>query len=287
MALEQAADQLGEPGVEQVRGRDVDRHSHRPAACRHAAHWASAASSTNAVSSRISPASSASGRNFSGGTQPQARVRPAQQRLDGRDLSRCAGPAAAGSAARTGARVHRRPQLLDQQQPVTVAVQVLVVERERLSPSFARYMATSAHAQSSLARWHRSGASAMPMLAPMRTLTISSSNGSRRHGRDPLGDRRRVARVGVQQHDSELVAADAARARRRSAGTPAAAAPSCWSSSSPARCPNESLISLNLFRSTNRNARRRAPSRVRPARRRRRPARRSGSGGSTGRSGHR
>ena len=48
----------------------------------------------------------------------------------------------------------------------------------------------------------------MPMLAPMRALTASSTNGSASVAVSPLRDRRRVVGVGVEQHDRELVAAE-------------------------------------------------------------------------------
>ena len=49
-----------------------------------------------------------------------------------------------------------------------------------IRPSLARYMATSAHHTSPALSVASSGAMAMPMLAPMRALTTSSTNGSSR-----------------------------------------------------------------------------------------------------------
>ena len=46
------------------------------------------------------------------------------------------------------------------------------------------------------------------MLAPIRTLTMSSRNGVSKRRRQPLRDERRPGGIGVEQHDRELVAAE-------------------------------------------------------------------------------
>ena len=76
-------------------------------------------------------------------------------------------------------------------------------------PDLARYMATSAHQTRPALSVASVGAMAMPMLALMRALTTSSTKGSSRLCGEPLGDRRGVVGVPVDEHDGELVATEA------------------------------------------------------------------------------
>ena len=75
--------------------------------------------------------------------------------------------------------------------------------------SLARYMARSAQRSSPALSEASVGAVAMPMLALMRTLTASRTNGSSSLAIETPGDRRGVLDVGVHDHHAELVAAHA------------------------------------------------------------------------------
>ena len=84
---EPLGDRVGQPGVEDVRRREVDRDRHLDALVLPARACCSAASITQRVRSPIMPVRSASGRNSAGSEQPVARMLPAHERLDAGDLA--------------------------------------------------------------------------------------------------------------------------------------------------------------------------------------------------------
>ena len=122
-------------------------------------------------------------------------------------------------------------------------------------PSLARYMATSAHqtrpalSLASVGRHGDADAGADAGADHVEHEGLLEALG------EPLGDRRGVVGVAVDEHDGELVAAEADEQVGVAQRASMSRAPSCFRSWSPAGCPKESLISLKWLRSTNRNAR--------------------------------
>ena len=101
--VEQRLDPVGEPGVEQLAGRDVDADRGRAALPiselqrRASSH---AATSTCWPISSMSPVSSANGMNASGAERAAFGMVPADERFERGDAARCAARRSAGSARR-------------------------------------------------------------------------------------------------------------------------------------------------------------------------------------------
>ena len=201
-------------------------------AARQAAHCSRAWSSTHVVSARIRPASSASGRNLSGGIRPRLGCCHRTSASTARSR-RCAGRAAAGSAGRAGPR-RSRPAAPRRAAAVAMpSSSSCSYTANGASPSFARYIATSAQPSSPALSVASAGAMAIPMLAPIVASTTPRTKGCRDAGRQPLGDRRSRSRRRRRSSRRRTRRRRAGRRRRSRAGA-VRRGPSWRSSSSPA-----------------------------------------------------